>query len=124
MLRSYVNSYGTDWDNHLVACEFAYNDSLNPSTNFTPFYLNSGRHPHTPPTLLADHATPSQPGNQSAQARLDGLRQDLLQARHNIAKAQEAQKTQADKHRRPAPSYSVGDRVMINSTHLHPPFFC
>jgi transposase InsO family protein len=48
MLRGYATSRRTDWDEHLIACEFAYNDSVNPSTGYTPFYLNHGRHPHSP----------------------------------------------------------------------------
>jgi hypothetical protein len=31
--------------------EFAYNNSVNPSTKHTPFFLNTGRHPTTPATL-------------------------------------------------------------------------
>jgi hypothetical protein len=45
MLRAYVTPHQTDWDLHLTAIEFAYNNSVQASTGYTPFYLNYGRHP-------------------------------------------------------------------------------
>ena len=52
MLRAYVAPHQSDWDEHLIAAEFAYNNSVQASTGSTPFYLNHGRHPHTPLSLL------------------------------------------------------------------------
>ncbi|KAJ9522563.1 hypothetical protein QJQ45_008332 [Haematococcus lacustris] len=42
MLRNYVSPHYTDWDNHLTAAEFAYNASVQASTGYSPFMLNSG----------------------------------------------------------------------------------
>ncbi|KAJ9522565.1 hypothetical protein QJQ45_008331 [Haematococcus lacustris] len=42
MLRNYVSPHHTDWDNHLTAAEFAYNASVQASTGYSPFMLNSG----------------------------------------------------------------------------------
>ena len=50
-LRSFVNSLQDDWDEYLPLFEFAYNDSHNPSTGATPFFLNHGRHPRRPTTV-------------------------------------------------------------------------
>jgi len=47
MLRAYVSPLQLDWDEHLVAAEFAYNNILHASTGYTPFYLNYGRHPYS-----------------------------------------------------------------------------
>eukprot|EP00955_Chlamydomonas_euryale_P021670 228934-Chlamydomonas_euryale.AAC.1 len=52
MLRAFVSPHHDDWDELLVNAEFAYNDSVNRTTGFTPFYLNYGRHPHTPLSLV------------------------------------------------------------------------
>jgi hypothetical protein len=52
MLRAYIHPSQTDWDEHLLAAEFAYNNSVNASTGFTPFYLTNGQHPRTPLALL------------------------------------------------------------------------
>ncbi len=51
-LRAYVNAQQEDWDQKLASLEFAYNDKVQASTGFTPFYLNTGRHPRTPASLL------------------------------------------------------------------------
>jgi hypothetical protein len=56
MLKAYVAPHQSDWDEHLIAAEFAYNNSVQASTGSTPFYLNHGRHPHTPLSLaVADN---------------------------------------------------------------------
>eukprot|EP00967_Tisochrysis_lutea_P068868 scaffold90368_cov15-Tisochrysis_lutea.AAC.1 len=39
MLRAYIAPHQTDWDEHLVAAEFAYNDSVQASTDFNQAYL-------------------------------------------------------------------------------------
>ena len=46
ILRAFVNREIDDWDLHLVTAEIAINNSVQESTGFTPFYLNSGRHPN------------------------------------------------------------------------------
>ena len=56
MLRNYCGTHGGRWDHHLIAMEFAYNDSVSPSTGFTPFYLNYGQHPRVPTALISDKA--------------------------------------------------------------------
>ena len=48
MLRAYVSYRQTDWDKHLTAAEIAYNNSVQASTGFSPFFLNAGQHPHLP----------------------------------------------------------------------------
>jgi hypothetical protein len=38
MLRAYVAPNQADWDEHLIAAEFAYNNSVQASTCTAPFY--------------------------------------------------------------------------------------
>ena len=59
MLRAYVSPLSNSWDEYLVPAEFAYNNSVQASTGFTPFYLTSGQHPHTPLSLTLDRSRPS-----------------------------------------------------------------
>jgi hypothetical protein len=56
MLRCYVTFAQNDWDTLLPLLEFAYNDSLQTSTGYTPFYLEYGRNPRSPRDLLTDVA--------------------------------------------------------------------
>jgi hypothetical protein len=52
MLRHYCNEERDDWDEHLWAVEFAYNDSLHEAIGTTPFQADLGRDPATPVQLL------------------------------------------------------------------------
>ena len=52
MLRNYVNYKQDDWDAHLSAAEFAYNNAKQASTGATPFFLSTGQNPLVPAGLL------------------------------------------------------------------------
>lgn len=113
MLRSYVSYKQNDWDLFLPALEFAYNNSVNPSTGFTPFFLNHGHDPIVPSALL-------KPPETSAPAVSDFVSAQslaLAQAKDAIIAAQDRQKLQADKSRRPAP-FKVGDKVLLSTEHI------
>uniref|UniRef100_A0A383VMU0 Integrase catalytic domain-containing protein n=1 Tax=Tetradesmus obliquus TaxID=3088 RepID=A0A383VMU0_TETOB len=43
VLRHFVNPRQDNWDEHLALAEFAINESINPSTGYTPFYLAYGQ---------------------------------------------------------------------------------
>ena len=45
ILRAYVGKRQNNWDKRLGMMEFAYNNAVNSSIGFTPFYLCYGRHP-------------------------------------------------------------------------------
>ena len=51
-LHSFVNGLQDYWEDCLILSEFAYNDSEHPSTGSTLFYLNYGKHPRNPTTLV------------------------------------------------------------------------
>ena len=52
-LRLFVNTHKhDDWDQHLLAAEFAYNSSIHASHRHTPFYLNYGRNPRVPAEVV------------------------------------------------------------------------
>lgn len=112
ILRSVVNSHATDWDRHITAVEIAINSSQQSSTGLTPYYLNYGQEVNLPLDIATASLQQSQvPG---AAEMLQQLNVDIEAARHNIQKAQQKQKEQADKHRR-AVTYKIGDRVMLNN---------
>jgi len=41
----FVSYRQDDWDEWLASAEFAYNNRTSTATGYTPFYLNTGRHP-------------------------------------------------------------------------------
>jgi RNase H-like domain found in reverse transcriptase/Reverse transcriptase (RNA-dependent DNA polymerase)/Integrase zinc binding domain/Integrase core domain/gag-polyprotein putative aspartyl protease len=114
MLRAYVSPHHDDWDQHLVAAEFAYNSSINASTGFTPFFLNYGHHPHTPLSLSVP---PLKPLSKPVAQFLTEIRENLSKARSAILKAQEEQARYANEKRRDV-SFKPGDRVLLSSKRL------
>lgn len=117
MLRAYVSPYHDDWDEHLVAIEFAYNDSINATTGFTPFYLNHGEHPHSPLSLCLP---PPKGEPKSVKDFVSRMRHDLQQAQKAMEGAQEQQSKYANLRRRHL-TFQVGDKVMISASRLQPP---
>ena len=51
MLRMYTYKEPTEWDKRLGALEFAYNNSVQASTQYSPFFLVYGEHLHLPVAL-------------------------------------------------------------------------
>lgn len=114
MLRAYVNHRQDDWDVHLSTVEFAYNNSVNPSTGYTPFYLNYGRHPNTPLSLSnVRHSSP----NPAVTDFVQHLTETYEAARANVATAQASQKKHADTKRRHV-EFMHGDKVMLSTADL------
>ena len=115
MLRAYVCYRQDDWDQHLVAAEIAYNNSQHASTGFSPFFLNSGQHPHLPLSIASQAAMEGD--NPTAADMLEKLYTNLEQATKNLQQAQARQTYYANQHRRES-EFHVGDRVLLSTAHL------
>ena len=115
MLRSRINFRQTDWDEHLAAAELAVNSSVQSSTGFSPFYLNTGQEVRVPLDQAIAGLRP--PSNPEAAARISRLQQDLDLARKHIEQAQRRQAKYADQHRRER-EFAVGDQVLLSTEHL------
>jgi hypothetical protein len=121
LLRTVINPRQTNWEESLPLLEFAYNDSLSASTGFTPFYLDTGRHPRIPLMLGNPRAASLQAaggGLHSVAYLLTTCQRTLREAREHLAQAANRQAVQANKRRR-APDFAVGDQVMLSSGHLN-----
>ncbi|KAJ9534185.1 hypothetical protein QJQ45_007005 [Haematococcus lacustris] len=125
MLRNYVSPHHTDWDNHLTAVEFAYNASIQASTGYSPFMLNSGQEPHTPLSLAVSSATQARvtpATSESAPAFLQRMATNIAAATQHLIKAQERQVKYANAHRQDH-TFSSGDMVYLCDsffTHIRP----
>ena len=117
ILRAYVGPHKDDWDQHLTAVKFAYNDSVQLSTGYSPFYLNYGQNPTTPLALTSSE-NPSAPTE--VKAFVTRMREALATAKTAISQAQERQANQANKHRR-AHEFRVGEKVYLSAGHLRAP---
>ena len=121
MLRKFAVSVGTCWEEQLPWLEFAYNDSEQSSTGYTPFFLCTGRHPHLPLRNLVHVDQPCVPDDTPA-GRLFSKRLTaaLEHARSNLALAQARQKYFANRGRQPSP-FKRGDEVLLDAAVFHFP---
>ena len=116
MLRMYTYKEPTEWDRRLGALEFAYNNSVQASTRYSPFFLVYGEHPHLP-VALSDQCAEFDIKVESAQSFIQHFHKLLMRATHALHNAQTYQKKQADKHRRPL-TFNKGDLVMLSTRNL------
>ena len=112
-LRAYVSSSGTDWEQHLPAVEFAYNNSQHSVTKHSPFFLNYGRHPRLPHPVnnLADQPNPS------VSTFVFRLMEALGTTRRRLLRSHERMRSTIDPKRRPD-TFSVGDWVLLSTKNL------
>jgi transposase InsO family protein len=115
MLRAYCYDRQDTWDTRLSAAEFAYNNSVNDSTGFTPFFLDCGRHPHTPATLLSGNTRPGY--NVSSERFLSQWHSDIERAKANLRAAQARQATYANMKRHDY-TFRKDDLVLLSSKDL------
>jgi transposase InsO family protein len=108
MLRFYVDRQLSNWDELLLCCEFAYNNSTQASTGQTPFFLNYGLHPLTPVSVQL----PAEFLVQPTRDRLTLLHKARQDAKEAIAESQKCQKRQADRSRRDV-TIEVGQKVLL-----------
>lgn len=108
MLRSFVSTKQTDWCRFLSLMEFAYNTSVQASTQQTPFFLNHGRHAETP----LSRAVPSRAAVPAVSDFVEGIQEALQKAKACLNAAQQRQKHYADQKRRPH-RFAVGDQVLL-----------
>lgn len=113
MLRAYVDHRITNWDLCLSSLEFAYNNSVNASTGFSPFFLNKGFHPRIPAALAGPTASTTVP---SLDQFLQNQADNLTLAKATLEEAQDRQAQHADNHRRDH-TFTVGDQVLLSTDH-------
>ena len=116
-LRAYVSTFQTDWEDHLVAIEFAYNDSDHAGTGYSPFFLGSGYNPLTPSAIVAG-APSARPTNTPAFLR--HIQNDIGSAKAALEAANVDACRQANKTRREL-ILKVGDHVWLTADHIHVP---
>jgi len=87
---------------------FAYNNSIHPSTNETPFFLNYGFHPYMDEYILLLTCNINHKMVQKVYESFNHVKEFLL-------RSQELYKRSADRKRITAPSYSIDDLVWIQA---------
>ena len=114
MLRAFVDNKQSNWDQLLPSLEFAYNNAVNASTGYSPFFLNTGQHPRLPTALLStpNSSIPTVDTFLSEQATT------LILAQAALQRAQDHQEVQANKRRRDH-KFKVGEQVLMRATNCY-----
>jgi len=113
MLRSYVSTNQTDWDEHVSMLELAYNNATQASTQFSPFFMNYGLHPNIPGSMFK----PATSTNPASNQFLDLISGSMQAAKLHLSRAQLRQKQFADRKRREL-EFSEGEEVLLSTRNL------
>ena len=115
-IRIFGNAHQSDWVNQLPLAEFTYNNTINSTTQLTPFFANLGYHP-----IMDFHDISND--NPAATDKTKHLQDILLQLKTNLKHAQHQYTTQANKRRQQQPeSIKVGQSVFLNRKNISPKF--
>ena len=114
-LWPYVEVHPHTWSKYLSLAEFAANNAVNASTDYSPFALNAGEPPTLPESLVVSQGSTT---NQVVADVLSTMKKALEIAQHNLAPAQQKTKQQVYKARR-AEEWKEGDQVLLSTRHLH-----
>ena len=115
MLRSYCTDNQDDWANKLTLVEFHYNNTINSSTGFTPFYLAYGFNPKLPLFVLSPYS--DSPNVQTVDEYIEMMKKTTESAKKNIEKALKKQTFYANKRRKDI-QFQEGDMVLLSTTNL------
>jgi hypothetical protein len=115
MLRTYTNYRQNNWDELLPAVEFAYNNSKQASTGYTPFELDNGQHPETPSTMASLVLNVA-----ASEEFLNHWNNTIKIAKDTLMTAQQRQTKYANQHRRDL-EFKIGDKVLLNASHVKDP---
>ncbi len=108
-LRAYSRAYyHDDWVDWIHFAEFAYNNSLNESTNETPFFINYGFHPPMDENYLIPEADSNHKYIKNVSRGFNHIKEVLLRSK-------ELYKRHADKKRMEPPVFKIDDKVWIQS---------
>ncbi|RWS01320.1 hypothetical protein B4U79_13335, partial [Dinothrombium tinctorium] len=113
-LKKYCSSDQRDWDKYLKMVVFAYNNSKNATTGFSPFEIIHGFKPIQPQENIKKPST-----NQYVLEIQDRLDKIYKKVASNLDKAKSKQKEDFDSRHRPK-NYSIGDKVLIWKEHHTP----
>lgn len=126
MIRAHAHKNPQDWDEYVGALEFAYNDSVNPATGFTPFQLSIGRDPSLPITMML-HGVVQRPALYATDDQfldpgvyLQRYASTLNTAKQQLRRKQQQQHQQLLERTSYPVTYDAGDYVYMEASRVTP----
>ena len=114
-LRCYCEKNPSSWSSNLPWVEYAHNTLISSSSGISPFEASLGYNPPLFPALEHESAA------QSPRAHIARCRRVWERTRASLLRAQTRATRSANRHRRPAPTYAVGQQVYLYAKHLSVP---
>ena len=108
-LRMYVNHRKNNWAKWLTMAEFAFNNKVYAATKMLLFQIKYGREPR----MSFDIRKKGK--NEKAEEFVREIKERHEEARAALVKSQEEMKRQADRSRKEAEKYRVGDKILIST---------
>ena len=110
-LQLFFNHHQDDWVKWLPLAEFSYNDKMQMSTGFSPFYLNYGQHPQKSTEPLRKVETEAV----EVAKQMKKIREEASAA---LEKAASDMKRYYDEGRQNAPEYQVRDKAYLEGSNF------
>ena len=109
ILRALVSDNASSWSSCLPWAEYAHNTLQSSATNISPFQCQFGFQPPLFSEQEEDVGVPS------VQGFMQRCRQTWRRTRQTLLRTAETNQAQANRRRRPAPSFRPGQRVWLSS---------
>jgi len=106
-LKMYINHRQNNWSEWLATAEFASNNKVHTVTKTLPFQVNR--------ELRIGFDIRKKGKNKKAEEFVKEMKERHEEARVALVKSQEEMKRQADRNRKEAEEYRVGDKVLIST---------
>ena len=104
----YINHRQNNWAEWLAMAEFAFNNKIYTATKSLPFQVNYGRE------LRMDFDIRKKGKNKKTKEFVREMKERYEEARVALVRSQEEMKRQADRSRKEAEEYRVGDKILIS----------
>jgi hypothetical protein len=111
-LRLFINHRQSDWAEWLSCAEFSYNDKVQSSTGFSPFYVNYGRHPYKGTNPRWDAKS------QSAIEFVEHIKKVREETEAALKQSAETMKRNYDRKKGDSREYAPGDKVWLEGTNI------
>ena len=108
-LRMYVNYRQNNWVEWLATAEFVFNNKVHTVTKRSLFQVNYEREPRMGFDIRKKGK------NEKAEEFVKEMKERHEEARAALVKSQEEMKRQADRNRKEAEEYRIGDKVLIST---------